>query len=123
MRLLAFILSFVIFSQSLAVCGPHLQTTVHKTLSGYGVEKNSCHAETKNCCSKEKDKAKDNHEKKGCCDQGCKCFCCIKVFVTEHLSSNINPLFDLFIERNQIPVFTHSFDFHQDVSYPPQNKI
>lgn len=119
MRILAVILSLVIFVQSLAVCGPHFNIPVREEVRLSEPEKKSCHAESKKCCHSKKqdteEKSKKNH-----CGQDCKCFCCVKVFFLNQEITMQNYHTPIHFEKNQKPVFIHSFDFHQDVTNPPR---
>lgn len=122
MKYLALILSFIIFSQSLSVCGPSIaHNRKPELISHCKVDfthlKNS---KTHSCCNK-KDKPTDNKEKKDCCGDDCKCFCCIKVFITSLDYYKTSEVDLAPVAENSIPAIkVHSFDFHPSISYPPQ---
>lgn len=119
MRILAVILSLTIFVQSLAVCGPHFDVTVREVVTSQETEKKSCHSESKKCCHS-KDQDNDKKQKKDTCGQNCKCFCCIKVFFLSHNMNCQDVHLNSYSKKSIKPVFIHSFDFHQNVTNPPQ---
>jgi hypothetical protein len=122
MKHLALILSFIIFSQSLSVCGPSIaHNPKREIISDCKVNftdlKNS---KTHSCCSKI-DKPAQKEEKKDCCGDDCTCFCCVKVFINsldcyKTSDSDLSPV----AEKNISAIRVHSFDFHPSISYPPQ---
>jgi hypothetical protein len=122
MKQLAFILSIIIFSQSLSVCGPAISHS-QKPVIHYDCKDNPADLKkdkTHSCCSN-KDKESHNEEKKDCCGDDCKCFCCIKVFINsldyyKKSDSDLSPV----AEKNIPAIKVHSFDFHPSISYPPQ---
>jgi len=123
MKIVSFILSLIIFSQSLSVCGPSFSYS--QKLSDFkectsDVSKSDSH-KSHSCCSKEEKTNQNKEEKKDCCGDDCKCFCCIKIigndlhyYKTEETDSKL-------ITENSIGLLmVHSFDFHPSISYPPQ---
>ncbi|MFZ1750600.1 MAG: hypothetical protein WAU01_10425 [Saprospiraceae bacterium] len=123
MKILVFILSLVILSQSLSA---------HRTFD-IGIV--SCHTDaacakdmstldqpTKHqCCSKDANSSSDEDAQDDCCGDDCKCFCCLKVLLT--LFAGIkgqNVSVHGHATQNMMPIMAHSFDFHPSISYPPQ---
>lgn len=122
MKFLALILSIVIFSQSLSVCGPpvaHRQKMLpvkECKIDLLGLKSNKTHS----CCSK-KDKTSHDKEKKDCCGENCKCFCCAKVCIDSlYFYKTLESDLSVFAEQNIPAIKVHSFDFHPSISYPPQ---
>jgi len=122
MKVLALILSFIIFSQSLSVCGPsiaHIQKPLlvkECTVDTSSLKNNKAHS----CCSK-KDKLSHDDEKKDCCGDNCKCFCCAKVCINSLYYYKTAELdLSIFSEKNIPAIKVNSFDFHPSISYPPQ---
>lgn len=124
MKIVALILSFIIFHQSLSVCGPKM------LLTQTGKESTECNlvldndAPVKSCCSKlHKKEGKEQKEKKnkGCCGDACKCLTCAKVFLhTLKYYSFKESENTIYHEKNNRPVLFHSFDFHLSLTNPPQ---
>lgn len=125
MKNVAFILAVIIFSQSLSVCGPTIKATFQiEKIAECKADLSSNFVEKKHyCCSKEhkSEKNNDDNDDKGCCGDACKCFCHAKIFVTEFSTIRKSELLvKAKADKNILPVFAHSYDFHPSVSYPPQ---
>lgn len=122
MRVVALILSLIIFFQSLSVCGPKLNILKEKEkVCTIDYKQNT---PVKSCCSKiSKNLGKDTKDKKqkGCCGDDCKCITCAKVYLN-HLPAFTITYFEtsVFVERNIKPICYHSFDFHPSLIHPPQ---
>lgn len=125
MKRIAFILSCIIFIQSLTVAG--IATPVVSSVDrvqACSISKNTITRQPKvhSCCAKksgEKEQDKDNE--KGCCGDDCKCIIHAKVFfssysLVEEKCISATPDSD----NNIFPVFVHSYDFHAKLIYPPQ---
>lgn len=121
MKIVSFILSFLIFGQSLSVCTPSI------LYSNKNQETNVCTKETKgaevknkSCCAKNKKSSHHQKDKKGCCGDNCQCLTCGKVFLTTFQFTKISFVEKLEIsEKVNYPIFFHSFDFHPSIAYPP----
>ena len=141
MRSIAIILSVVIFSQSLSVCGPEIAHHKHHSLishegcsEDHHLSLDFCQVSSDvtkagdqyGCCA---DKSAKNHntsdssgDEKDCCGDACHCFCCAKVllnFLPVGTSSNEIPV-SASVEPCSL-VVVHSFDFHQSIANPPQD--
>ncbi|MBP6446047.1 MAG: hypothetical protein KA341_04530 [Saprospiraceae bacterium] len=124
MKIVALILSFIIFHQSLSVCALKLlPSQSSKESLGCSIEHDN-NAPVKNCCSKlHKKEGKDQKEKKhkGCCGDNCKCLTCAKIFLhTLEYYSIKESENTIYKENNNMPVLFHSFDFHLSLTNPPQ---
>jgi hypothetical protein len=121
MKIVAFILSFLIFGQSLTVCRPSIlssfksQESIVCSSDTKGLEANK-----KSCCTKNKKSSDQQKDKKGCCGDNCQCLTCGKVFLTTFQFTKISFEEKLEISEKVIyPIFFHSFDFHPSIAYPP----
>ncbi len=124
MQNIAIILAVLIFSQSLSVCGTsfipsHQKEVVAECKTDLALQsgeiKHSC------CSNKPKSENTKDDSEKGCCGDSCKCFCHAKLFITEYsIIRKSEILVKAIAEKNILPVFVHSYDFHPSVSYPPQ---
>lgn len=122
MKILTLILSFIIFSQSLSVCGPsisHPQTPL--VLKECKIDISGLINENDHSCCIKKDQSCQEDENKDCCGDDCKCFCCIKVCLNNfyYYKTAASDL-SVFTEKNNTFIGVHSFDFHPSISYPPQ---
>ncbi|MBK8348937.1 MAG: hypothetical protein IPL08_15505 [Saprospiraceae bacterium] len=118
MKIVALILSLLIFCQSLSVCGPTFyRHQVNSKGSECKIEDAGKSTPVKGCCSKKDNKQKD---KKGCCGDNCQCITCAKVCLNTFLFTKITiseP--NTFTKKVLFPVLVHSYDFHPSISYPP----
>lgn len=116
MRRIAFILSLLIFHQSLSVCGPKF--TIFLPIS----QQTECITDkpTKSCCAKKETKHDNHKEKDGCCGDNCKCLTCAKVFLNSLNFTEIKWIEEIEITKKIIyPVFVHSYEFYPSIAYPP----
>ncbi len=116
MRILALILSIIIFHQSLSVCGPRLNMHANQKAQ------TECKSDkpTKSCCAKNEQKQDDHKDQDGCCGDNCKCLTCAKVFLNNIPTTDIKWSEEIEITNRVIyPLFTHSYDFHPSIAYPP----
>jgi hypothetical protein len=124
MKIVVVILSLILFSQSLSVCGPSLTSPTKESCSTETIsdDGNASHEKIHSCCSAKKAKdSKKDKPKKGCCSDGCKCFCHSPVIVINWAKLEKREIVESPAqERNNMPILVHSFDFHPSVSYPPQ---
>lgn len=122
MKVVALILSFIVFSQSLSVCGPTIGHGQHKEETKNCKMDNADQSATKkvSCCSKKAEKNHDHQEKDDCCGDNCKCFTCAKVLLNPSYRVEIQALQNVIRTENTIePVLVKSFDFHPSIAYPP----
>jgi len=123
-KVFSLILAITLFSQSLSVCGSKLMQIHQKELQGTSCEidiagKKSCcktkHTETQN---------ESNHQdsnKKDCCEDGCHCLCCAKVFLpTLKLNTPIILTTNIKKQKSISPIYWHGFDFHNTLYHPPK---
>lgn len=127
MKIVALILSFFIFHQSLSVCGPKLISGTSDKEGQECMVANGDNGPVKSCCSKlhKKDgkEQKEQKEKKhkGCCGDNCKCLTCAKIFLhTLKYYSYTEIENTIYTKSNNMPVLVHSFDFHPSLTNPPQ---
>jgi hypothetical protein len=122
MKVVALILSIIVFSQSLSVCGPTFGQRPHKE------EAKNCKmddadqtaAKKVSCCSKKTERKHDHQEKDDCCGDNCKCFTCSKVLLNTTYRVEIEGIHNSIKTENTIePVLVKSFDFHPSIAYPP----
>lgn len=123
MKILALILSCVLFSQSLSVCKPSFLTIIEKSeIPNCNFQNTSYSQNAKHSCCIKKNKKndKENH-KKGCCGDGCTCCSHSSIFILNIPVENGAESFSKpRKEKTIFPLFVHSYDFHATVSYPPQ---
>lgn len=130
MRIVALILSFLIFHQSMSFC------THHTAVQSEMTESRSCtmdmaddvkidiDSSKKSCCEfKSKHIEKDNNEdtEKGCCGDNCRCFTCVNVIfqiLNSELQSELAPIV-VGEDINQL-VFVHSYDYYDSKINPPR---
>ncbi len=141
MRILSFILSMLIFGQSLSVCGPEIAHHKH----GHSLEapvgcisevrdiEDKCSADldthrssNNHACCKGLQHEKTDHsdhsdEEDDCCGDACHCFCCTKVLLN-HLPyrTDIPDVLPNVSREPNVLITVHSFDFHPSISNPPQ---
>jgi hypothetical protein len=124
MKIVALILSFFIFHQSLSVCGPKLISGTSGKEGQECMVANGDNGPVKSCCSKlHKKDGKEQKEKKhkGCCGDNCKCLTCAKIFLhTLKYYSYTEIENTIYTKSNNMPVLVHSFDFHPSLTNPPQ---
>ncbi|HRO07656.1 MAG TPA: hypothetical protein PK047_02240 [Saprospiraceae bacterium] len=125
MRIIALILSFFIFHQSLDVCAHDLkqvpakdiQTVPSSTISNYE-HKNDCCSALKQHDQHNSDK-EDNH--KHCNGDFCKCMTCIKVYLSDsRVRFELNFKSSFLNEDINQTVFYHSYDFYTKLVHPPK---
>lgn len=141
MRLIAIILSVVIFGQSLSVCGPEIayhrdalllvhEGCNHNTASSM----NACHVTedteksvgAHGCCAATKSKnhntSDSSDDEKDCCGDSCHCFCCAKILLNNApRSSALAGIPAGMPDEPCTLIKVHSFDFHPSISNPPQH--
>lgn len=122
MKIVAFILSIIIFHQSLSVCGPKLGGL--KTSDDTETCSMDSKSKVKSCCAKlhqDHKQEKKDKKHKGCCGDDCKCLTCAKIYLHGLMYFSIEEMdISNFGERNIMPLLVHSFDFHPSLTYPPQ---
>lgn len=122
MKIVAIILSLIIFSQSLSVCAPAFgPSQQNEDVRHCGIEKSESAKPVKSCCVKKGGNKQDQKEKKGCCGENCQCFTCSKVFFSEaeYLYNLAYTENTIYVEQTMFPLYVHSYDFHPSISYPP----
>lgn len=126
MKILAVILSFLLFTQSFAMC----KGTVDRYESLFNKiemcevnnEINTPSCTQKSCCDTSKnDDSSKKTSSKGCCGDDCRCFCSVKVFNTVlHTFKFPETKEEKYSNKVVLPLTVNSFDYHPSISYPPQ---
>jgi hypothetical protein len=119
MKQIAVIFSFLIFFQSLSVCGPEVAHNKETDVR-------ECHASSDSegkkasCCTVPAQSTQDEEEHDDCCGDNCHCFCCVKVVFFSMIMEGNHSSNILFPRACAAwPSFCHSFDFHPSIAYPP----
>ena len=124
MKNIAFILALLIFNQSVSACGPSFIASHQKeVIDKCSVDLSPQSDEKKHsCCTKTHNSDNNNDpDGEGGCSDACKCLCHAKIFIGEFsIIRKPEFLVKAVAEKNILPVFVHSYDFHPSVSYPPQ---
>lgn len=122
MKILAIILSVLLFCQSLSVCGPAIgiNQKSNTTTECNANPSSSRNYTKKKCCSHKEKSNQKKDTKKGCCGDNCQCLTCAKVFIPMFQYTRIN-IEDQTTPAKKVvcPVFFHGFDFHASIGYPP----
>lgn len=124
MRIVALILSFMIFHQSMDVCAHDLGRAAMEHHQDNDNSIQSSDQKT-HCCAaktqKEDHEKNDKNDHKHCNGDFCKCISCIKVFLTDTSVSIDLKLTNVILDTkvNQF-VSVHSFDFNPNLKHPPR---
>jgi hypothetical protein len=141
MKVLAVILSLLIFGQSLSVCGPEIahrdhdhsmavpegcKAEIHQPQDVCNANLNTHNSERNPSCCKSIQHENTDHkdhsdEENDCCGDACHCFCCAKVLLS-HLPYGVNMPDELpdFSGDPSVVITVNSFDFRPSISNPPQ---
>ncbi len=125
MKYIALILSFILFNQSLTVCTPSVIMSANSQKEATCISKEAFNknGDSKSCCEKKTDSSEHQSHDDGCCDDGCKCLCCVKAFVIRIDSDDQKAIENkIIIDRVISPILFNSFDFHQTIITPPKRK-
>lgn len=131
MKFFLFILSFLLFAQSMVLCSGSLHRLSSMLDNIFVNHEYACGSLTvrpsKSCCSADTSSACQNDSPSSdsgnnCCGDDCRCFCSIKVFNQRlhffRLSEETDEKYD---SQVNFICNMHSFDYHPSISYPPQS--
>ncbi len=123
-RIVAFILSFLIFHQSMGICVHDLQHDDIEQAESVNNDTPTCDQQSHCCAAKNQDQHDDDNQETNhhhCNGDFCKCITCIKVFLTDS-RVNIEIAPDNVILQTDINQFVavYSFEFNSRLIHPPQ---